>query len=175
MDLMQIMMNRRSVRKYTAEPVSDAEIQQILSAGMLAPSGKGKRPWEAVVVRDRKMLDELVGCRAGGAKMLSGAPAAIVVFSDSELTDTYVEDSSLFMGNMHMMASDMGLGSCWLQVRLRPSDKEGVTSEEYVRSLIGAPEKMMPEAILVIGHIEKKPEPNKLPEFPNEKIHQEKW
>ena len=150
MELMEVLRKRRSVRKYTNQIISDEALEKILSAGMLTPSGKGLKPWQAIVVRDPDTLAALYSCRQGGAKMLESATCAIAVFSDKEKTDTYIEDSSLFMGYMHLMASSLGIGSVWLQIRLRPSDQEGVTSEEFVRSLLGVPENMMPEAILGI-------------------------
>ena len=175
MELMDVLKKRRSVRKYTNQIIPDEALEKILSAGMLTPSGKGLKPWQAVVVRDPDTLAALYSCRMGGAKMLETATCAIAVFSDKDKTDTYIEDSSLFMGYMHLMASSLGIGSVWLQIRLRPSDQEGVTSEEFVRSLLGVPENMMPEAILVMGYPETQPEPNPMPEFPSEFVHYEKW
>ena len=175
MDLMEVFRNRRSVRKYTDRQISDEDLQKILSAGLLVPSGKGLKPWQAVVIRDAETLKALEGCRKGGAKMLQTATCAVAVFSDKNMTDTYIEDSSLFMGYMHLMASSLGIGSVWLQIRLRPSDQEGVTSEEFVRSVLSVPDNMMPEAILVMGYPESVPEPNPEPGFPNDFVHYEKW
>ena len=175
MDLMETLKNRRSVRKYTDQKITDEALEQILSAGMLTPSGKGLKPWQAVVIRDPETLSALVSCRQGGAKMLQTATCAIAVFSDKDKTDTYIEDSSLFMGYMHLMASSLGIGSVWLQIRLRPSDQKGVSSEDFVRDLLSVPENMMPEAILVMGYPESTPEPNPAPEFPSSLVHYEKW
>ena len=86
--------------------------------------------------------------------MLETATAAIAVYSDSDVTDTFIEDSSLVMGWMHLMASDLGLGSCWLQLRLRPSNEEGVSAEEFVNRRLGAPDNQNVEALLVMGHID---------------------
>ena len=132
MSLIEMMENRRSVRAFNSEPVTDEELNKILQAAMLAPNGKGLKPWSFVTIRDEKTLRDLVNCRKGGAKMLETATAAIAVYSDSDVTDTFIEDSSLVMGWMHLMASDLGLGSCWLQLRLRPSNEEGVSAEEFV-------------------------------------------
>lgn len=175
MELMDILKKRRSVRKYTDQQIPDEAIEQILSAGMLAPSGFGYKPWQVVVIRDPEVLSALVNCRKGGAKTLETATCAIAVFSDTDKTDTYIEDSSLFMGYMHLMATSLGIGSVWLQIRLRPSNQEGVSSEEFVRSLLSVPENMAPEAILVMGYPETQPDPNPAPEFPSEFVHYEKW
>lgn len=175
MNLMDTMANRRSVRSFTSDPVASDDIKKILQAGMLGANGKGLRPWEFIVVQDKNSISKLINCRKGGAKMLETATAAIIVFSDSDKTDTYVEDSAVAMSNMHLMASGLGLGSCWLQVRLRPSDVEGQSSEAFIRKFTDTPDNMQPEALLAIGHVESSPAPNPLPEIPNEKVHYEKW
>lgn len=175
MNLLKSMKNRRSVRTYNSDPITDEALHDILRAGMLAPTGKGLRPWEFVVIRDEATLRDLIRCRKGGAKMLETATAAIAVYSDSDKTDTFVEDSSLALGYMHLMAAELGLGSCWLQLRLRPSDEEGVSAEEYVDKRLGAPANQRAEALLVLGNIDAAPEAHATPEFPSDKVHEERW
>jgi len=175
MNLTEIMQNRRSIRKFTAEPVSKEDIRKILEAAMLTPNGKGLRPWSFVVIDDEAMLRDLVHCRKGGAKMLETATAAVAVYSDSDKTDTFTEDSALALGYMQLMASDLGLGSCWLQLRLRPSDEEGVTAEEYVNSRIGSPANQKVEALLVMGHTEEHPAANPLPDTEGANVHHNRW
>lgn len=92
MDLLEVMRKRRSIRKYTGEKIPEKAIDRILKAGLLSPSGRGVRPWEFIVVRDRDMLKEMSECRVGAAKMLEGADCAIVVLGDEEKTDVWVED-----------------------------------------------------------------------------------
>ena len=79
MELMDVLKNRRSVRKYTNQIIPDEALEKILAAGMLTPSGKGLKPWQAVVVRDPDTLAALYSCRMGGAKMLETATCAIAV------------------------------------------------------------------------------------------------
>ena len=114
MELLDIMRNRRSIRKYTEEDIPEESLTKVLQAGLLAESGKAIRPWEFIVVRDRAMLDELSGCREGGVAMLKEAKCAIVVIGDADKQDVWVEDCSVAMTNMHLMADHLGLGSCWI-------------------------------------------------------------
>ena len=86
MTLLKAMQNRRSIRRYTDEPVPKDKMEMILAAGLLAASSRAIRPWEFIVVQDRNMLGYMLGymsaCRQGGhAKMLEGASGAIVFFS----------------------------------------------------------------------------------------------
>ena len=82
MDLLEIMLNRRSVRTYTGEKIEDEKLEMILKAGLAAPSGRGRRPWEFIVVRDKDTLACMSESRKCGAGMLTGADCAIVVVAD---------------------------------------------------------------------------------------------
>ena len=112
MKLLEIMQNRRSVRKYTGESIADEKMEEILQAGLLSASSRAFRPWEFIVVRDKEMLDKMASCRDGAANMLKGADAAIVVIADGEKSDVWIEDCSIVMSNMHLMADSLGIGSC---------------------------------------------------------------
>lgn len=175
MDLLETMLGRRSVRAYTDEPVTEDDLEKILDAGMLAPSGKGIRPWHFIVVTDPAHIKALIGCRKGGPKMLETATAAICVLGDTTKSDTCIEDSSVVLDQMHLMAGTLGLGSCWLQVRLRPSEEEGTSTEEFLRQRLGFPEEMELEAMLVLGHPAQKPAAHTLEELPQGRVHREQW
>ena len=174
MELINIMKKRRSIRKYSRETIENSKLEKILQAGLLSASGKGKRPWEFIVVKDKDALKNMSQCRIGAAKMLENADCAIVVVADSEKTDVWVEDCSVAMANMHLMADSLGIGSCWIQGRLR-TDVSGESTECYLRNMLEFPEKYKLEAILSLGIPAENPEPYELPSFPNEKVHWEKF
>lgn len=174
MDLLEVMRNRRSVRSYTGEAVPQEKVDQILKAGLLSASGKNLKPWEFIVVRDKEVLAKLSKSRAAGAAMIEHADCAIVVVGDTEKTDVWTEDCSIVMTNMHLMADSLGVGSCWIQGRLREaSDKR--TTESFLRELLGYPEHYRLEAVLSLGMPENHPEPHSLDELPREKVHWEKF
>jgi len=172
MELLEIMRNRRSVRTYTGEAVPEEALTRILQAGLLAASGRAKRPWEFIVVRDKEMLKALSECRPSGPRMLADADCAIVVLGDEEKTDVWVEDCSIAMANMHLMADSLGVGSCWIQGRLRNAP-DGRTAEEYVRERLKFPENLRLEAILSLGMPQTHPDSYELDQLPVEKIHRE--
>ena len=125
-ELLEIMQRRRSVRSYSGEPVPMEKLNLILQAGMLAPSGRAIRPWELIVVRDKQKLIDLSSSRMGGAaRMLAGADLAIAVVGDEEKSDVWTEDCCCVMENMHLMASALGVASCWIH-----RAKEEFESEE---------------------------------------------
>lgn len=175
MSLMDMLLHRRSIRKFTDERIPEDKLEQIVQAGLLGFAGKGLNPWELVVVQDKDMLNKMSGCRVGTGKMLEGADAAIVVLGDADKSDTIVEDCSIVMSFMHLMANTLGVGSCWMQGRLRPSVEEGKSSEDYLRELLGYPENMKLEAVLVLGMPAQQPEAHTLEKLPYDKVHKEQY
>ena len=175
MEAMEMILHRRSVRKYTDEPIPQAKLDAIVCAGLAAASSKNRRPWEFVVVRSRDMLDKLCQCRPGAGNLLGKCQAAIVVAADAELVDVWVEDCASAITQMHIAADALGVGSCWLQVRKRMAP-DGVTStEDVVRNLLGIPEKYGVMAILTLGMPESHPGAKGLSDLAMEKIHYERF
>lgn len=174
MELLDLMKTRHSIRKYTDERIRTQDLEQILQAGMLSASGKNTRPWEFVVVRDKSVLEKMASARSMGAQMLAEADAAIVVIADADKTDTWIEDCSIVMANMHLMAHSLGVGSCWIQGRLREA-KNGQQTEEFLRSLLGFPVKYKLLAILSLGMPNEQKKASELEELPKEKIHWERY
>ena len=169
---MSLIFKRKSVRKFRDEKVSDEKIENLLKAAMQAPSSCNSQPWEFIVVEDKDTLQKLSDCRAGGVKMLREAACAIVVVGDKEASDVWIEDCSAVMSNMHLMAHYLGLGSCWVQGRLRKAE-DGRDTEAFVREILGYPEQYGLQAILTIGVPNEEKEGYALDQLPMEKIHRE--
>ena len=171
-DIYQEFLTRRSVRVYTDEPIADGDLKKILAAGLMAPTGKSKYPWQFIVVKDRAMLEKLSKCRIGVARMLAKAACAIVVVGDPSDTDTLVEDCTIATAYMHLEASSLGLGSCYIQGRGREAE-DGGTTEDYVRSLLGFPASYKLQAVLSLGHIGKAMRPHSEEKIMWDKVHNE--
>ena len=150
MQLLELMQRRRSVRRYEAEPVPEEKLTAVLQAGLLAPSSGGLRPWRLIVVRDRQSLDRLGESRKGSIVMLKQATAAVVVVGAPETSENWVEDCAAVMTQMHLMAEEQGLGSCWLQGRGKDG-RDGKTLDDLFREILGYPEDMTLAAVLSLG------------------------
>ncbi len=173
--LLQLMLGRRSVRKYTGEPVPEDKLKLILQAGLASATSKNRKPWEFVVVQEKEILQKLAKCRTGSAKMLETAGCAILVFANTDVTpDVWVEDCSIAMSNMHLMADALGLGSCWIQGRCREAEN-GQSTEEFCRELLGVPENFKLLAILSVGVPAERPSGYTAADLKEEKIHWEKF
>ena len=174
-EFLKVLQKRRSVRSYSGEPVPMEKLNMILEAGMLAPSSRAIRPYELIVVRDKQKLISLSGCRMGGAtRMLAGADLAIVVVGDEEKSDAWTEDCCVVMENMHLMASALGVGSCWIQCRERMA-MDGETAEDYARTILQFPAECRLEAILSLGMPEEDWPETPLESLPFGKIHINKY
>lgn len=105
------------------------------------------------MVKNKNILEKMAFCKKNFAKMLSHSKAAIVVIANSNITDVWVEDCSIAMSNMHIMADSLGVGSCWIQGRLRETEN-GIETETYLRDLLKFPKNYKLEAILSLGMID---------------------
>jgi len=155
MDAYEAIVTRRSIRAYTAQPVSDGLIKELLAAAMSAPSASNRQPWYFVVVTERQQLDALTAILPYG-QMLKHAPLAIIVCGDSErqpLEGLWVQDCSAATENLLLAVHASGLGAVWLGVYPRPE-----RIEELSR-LLGLPEQVTPLAVLSVGYPAEQKEP----------------
>lgn len=159
MDFKDLVQHRRSIRRFTDEALTAEQVQLILRAALMSPTSKSTRAWHFYVVDDRDKLEKLSQCKSAGAEFVKGAPLAVVVCMDTEQTDVWVEDGSIAAVTMQYQAADLGLGSCWAQVRLRGQD-DGTPATDLLRFLLGYPEGQQAVCIIAFGHpaIERKPQ-----------------
>ena len=170
-DVLDMFLKRRSIRRYSGEPIPMEKLNRIIMAGLSSASGHGARPWELIVVRDRQKLIEMSGCRMrGSSRMLAGADAAVIVIAREEVSDTWIEDCSIAMSNMHLMASAIGVGSCWIQGRERTAIG-GDSTEEFLQKLLRYPSGYRLEAVLSLGMPDESPSPRTPDDLPFDKVH----
>ena len=148
---MELLKRRRSSRLFTGEPVDKDMVCDLMKAALMSPSGHRINPWEFVLVEDKEMLKVLSVSKEHGAGLLEGAAMAVVVIGDTAKTDVWIEDCSIATIILQLAAEDMGLGSCWVQIRRR-TDAEGNVSEDNVRKLLGIPENYAVLSIVAVGH-----------------------
>lgn len=173
-NLNKLLFERHSIRRYKDEPVDADSVRAILEAALLAPSSKSARPWDFIVVEDKNTLARLAECKQMGAKPLAGAAFAVVVTADSSRSDVYVEDASVAAIMMHLQAADLGIGSCWVQIRNRFA-ADGESSETVVREILGIPEEMTVECIVTFGYPDEQRRPVDPEKLLWEKVHLGKW
>ena len=149
---------RRSMRKFTSEELAPEEVVTLLKAALMSPTSKRSNSWQFIAVDDKETLDKLSRCKEHGPAFLADAALAIVVMADPLASDVWIEDASVASILIQLQAEDMGLGSCWIQVRERFT-ATGMSSDEYVHGILDIPLQWQGLAIIAIGHkgMERKP------------------
>lgn len=169
-----LITNRRSIRSYTDEEISADDVKTIMEAALMAPTSKSSRPWQFVIVEDSARLEALSKCKEAGAMPIAKAPLAIVVAVDVEASDPWIEDAAIAATYIQLQAQDLGLGSCWIQVRGRYTDRD-LESETYVQNVLDMPDTILPVAIITIGHPAEEKKPQNLEKLLWEKVHINEW
>ena len=145
---MNIIFKRKSVRTYLDIDVDDASVEQIIRAGMAAPSAKNQRPWEFYVVRNKETLAKLATCTPY-SRPVANAPVAIVAcYRTNDLFAPLMPllDMSCCCENMLIQASAMALGSVWLSVAPHPE------RQEPAKKALNLPENLEVFAVLPVGY-----------------------
>ena len=157
-NFLELLKNRRSSRVFTGEPVSEENVCTLMKAALMSPSGHRINPWEFILVEDKEMLKSLSVCKEHGSGLLEGAAMAVVVIADTEKTDVWIEDCSIATIILQLAAEEFGLGSCWVQMRLR-KDADGNLAEDNVRALLNIPSHYAVLSIVGIGHKARETQP----------------
>ena len=145
-----------------------------MEAALMAPTSKNSRPWQFVIVEDSAKLEALSKCKEAGAMPIAKAPLAIVVAVDVEASDPWIEDAAIAATYIQLQAQDLGLGSCWIQIRGRYTDRD-LESETYVQNVLDMPDTILPVSIITIGHPAEEKKPQNLEKLMWEKVHINEW
>ncbi|HIJ09064.1 TPA: nitroreductase [Candidatus Bathyarchaeota archaeon] len=156
MSLIDLMLSRRSIRRYENKDIPEEVLKQILEAGRQAPSAANRQPIRFVIMNDDDMLKNL--CDTLVSRFVKAAPAAIVGCADvkSLLTGKWaIVDATIAMQNMVIAAWTLGVGSCWI----------GACKEEKVKELLKIPDKWKVVALVTLGYPAEQPKPRKKKSF----------
>ncbi|MGM0471761.1 MAG: nitroreductase family protein [Bacillota bacterium] len=166
---MELILERRSIRNYTSDPVPRHIIKNLLHAAMAAPSAGNEQPWHFIVLDEREVLDKLAKLHPD-AGMLTDAPAAVLVCGDlglEEYDGYWVQDCSAATENILIAAEMEGLGSVWVGVHPNQEQENGI------RDLFDLPGEIIPFAIVALGKpAEEKPPANRYDET---RVHYNNW
>ena len=165
------IFNRKSVRQFTSEPVSNADIEAMLKAAMAAPTAVNYQPWRFVVVTERAKLDAMADILPY-AKMLKQAPLAIVVCGETTWmggneNPYWEQDCSAATQNILLAAEALGLGAVWTGVFPNPELADPLSE------FLGLPENVQPLCAIPIGHHDGTTQPKD--KWKPENIHYERW
>lgn len=150
MSAIDVIMTRRSIRRYETRAIPEESLSLILEAGRMAPSAANRQPWHFIVVRDQGLKEKLSKWRY--TPFLKDSAAIIVGCGDRSLpqlerwTDV---DVAIALENMVIAAWSLGIGSCWI----------GGFQEQEVKELLAIPEDIKVVALLSLGYPAEQPAP----------------
>lgn len=166
---MTVVHTRRSIRSYTDQPVSEEDIRVLLEAAMAAPSAGNSRPWEFIVVDDKKLLHGFTSV-SPYADMIAHAPLGILVCGNlkaEKFPRFWVQDCSAATQNLLLAVTNLELGAVWLGI-YPLEDRIHKT-----RQLFDLPQTIVPLAMVSIGHHDRELE--RVNRLEDEKIHRNGW
>ncbi|WP_303814246.1 nitroreductase family protein [Selenomonas ruminantium] len=171
--LFELARQRRSVRRYTGEKVSDDVVREILKIALLAPSSWGRHPVEFVVIRDRATIEAVARCKRMGAGPLPTADVAIVVMADMADCELWIEDAAVASTYILLAAEQFGVGACWIHMRNRQGQRK--SADEEIRQILGVPDKFSVLNVVALGQKGEKKSPRTEKDLVWQNVHYEKY
>jgi len=166
----QLCQKRRSIRKYTSQPVEQEKIDYMLRCALMSPSAKRTCPWEFIVVRDEAKLRTLSGCKTYGAQMFDTATAGIIIALDPTLCDnTWMADGAIAAEHILLAAAEQGIGACWCHIYEREE------SEAMVKELCAIPAEKVVLCAIALGYPDEQRQNYDLSKLKYDKIHNETY
>ncbi|NLK08935.1 MAG: nitroreductase family protein [Firmicutes bacterium] len=147
MDAVQVILTRRSVRKFQNKPIPQEILEAIVDCGRVAATGRNDQPWEFVVVTDPKIKEKIANATDYG-KFIAKAPACIAVFCKN--TTYYIEDGAAASQNILLGAWAQGIGSCWVA-----GDKKHYANT--IGEIVKAPDGVKLLSLIALGYPDEKP------------------
>lgn len=169
MDNLEFLYTRRSMRRYTEDPVSQEQLRAILKAAMLAPSSRNGQPWHFVVIRDQALREALMEYQPN-MSFARYADTVILVCADLNITTVPQAHSDCAAATMNILlaAHAQGLGACWCGIHPYEDRQSGIAE------LCHIPENVCIFSAVTVGHPGKEnpPTPDR---FRDDRIHNEIW
>ncbi|MCH5312468.1 MAG: nitroreductase family protein [Prevotella sp.] len=173
-DFKNIVQTRRSHRKFTDEEISAEDIKLIMRAALMSPTSKSMRAWHFVLVDNKADIEKLADAKDIGSQFLKGAPLAIAVLGDPMQNDCWVEDGSIAAISMQYQAEELGLGTCWIQMRGRGTG-DGMAADDVIRGVLDIPENMNCLCVIAVGHAADERKPQNEDNLKWENVHIDKF
>ena len=167
--MIEILRKRRSIRKYKDKAIDPETIEQLKESALRSPSSRGINPWKFFFVTDRAKLAKLAQAKEHGSDFLRGASLGIVICAEEDQSDVWIEDCSIASIIIQLAGQELGLGSCWIQIRNR-LHIDGRTSEDYVKEVLGLSDNIKVESIIAFGYPDEKKTPIPKDQLEYEKI-----
>jgi len=168
--MIDLLRTRRSIRKFTEQPIETVKLDILKEAILLTPTSKNSNACEFIFVDDKDLIQKLALCKRHGVTPLQTAQLAVAVLVDESKTVAWIEDASIAAFVAHITAHSLGLGSCWIQIRGREYS-EDKTSEPFVCETLNIPDGFRVLSIVAIGYSQRTHDGKPFSELNFGKIH----
>ncbi|MBW8327425.1 MAG: nitroreductase family protein [Prolixibacteraceae bacterium] len=168
--MINLLRTRRSVRKFTGQPIEREKLEILKEAILRSPTSKNSMACEFIFVDDQELIQKLSQSKPSGAGALHTAQLAVVVLAKETQTVAWIEDSSIASIILQLTAHALQLGSCWIQIRGREHSEEK-SSETFVRETLNIPDGLRVLSIVALGYTQRTHEGRPIEELKFEKIH----
>jgi nitroreductase len=172
--MLELLRQRRSIRKFTPQKIEAVKVEALCEALLRSPTSRNRQPWQFVLVDDPQTLRQLAGAKAHGTSFFATAPLAIVIAADPQVCDVWIEDCSIAAIIAQLAAEELGLKSCWAQLRERPHD-ETQSAAEFVRKLVGLPEGLEVPMVIALGYPDEEKAGHPRESLPKDKVHNNRY
>lgn len=142
-------LSRRSIRKYSDKIVEKEKIQDLMVTAVLSPSGGNGRPYEFVVVDDKNLIKKLALSKVNGGQFAVDASIMIVVLGHEK--PTMKDDCAIASTIIQLKAHDLGLATCWIQIKNKINEK-GIPTSNVIREILGIPEDIHVNNMIALGY-----------------------
>ena len=169
LDPLHTIYTRRSIRKYTTQPIHENVLRELIEAAVQAPSAGNQQPWQFLIIDEKNLLEQIPQYHPN-ATMITQAQKGILICADStkeKHKGYFPMDCSAATQNLLLAAHAKGLGGCWLGIYPREERIQGM------RQIFHIPDHIIPFALVSLGYpAEEKPQPDR---YEENRIHYNKW
>lgn len=140
-NLLEIALKRRSVRRYGENKIDDNILREIMKVALMAPSSFGHNPVEFVLIREKKLIEQIGDCKRMGGSQIDGADTVVVVMvrtKNKRDAEFWIEDGAIASTYLLLAAEQYDMGACWVHIRNRQGQVK--TSDEEIRALLNIPD-----------------------------------
>ena len=154
-----ITNQRRSIRSFSDEKITEQQLSELKKTILKVPSAKAIFPWRCYFITNKEKIEALSKFKEHGAKFIKNAPLLVVVTADTSLSDMWIEDCSIVGTYLLLKAVDLNLGACWVQVRNRQHD-DTTSARRYLMQHLNIAASHGVACIIAIGHAASDHEPH---------------
>lgn len=170
----ELLKGRRSIRQYKDQTIEKEKIDELKEVCLLSPTSKNKKPCAFIFVEKKETLKVLSESKPSGGQMIASSALSIVVLADPQKSDVWIEDASIVSAYLHLACHDLGLGSCWVQIRNRMKDyEENISAESVIKQKLKIPMHYKVLSIIAVGYPDEEKEGHKLTSLEKQAIYDE--